>query len=242
MGSRGPGDGHVFVAALAVSLAAHAATLALWPPRPHTVGEPQPLTVKLVGVRKEAAADARPTLPEPARAASPAASLTPRRADAAKPETGRAETPKATRSGPAESVSSSVSTASSPVTGGGGTTASAAKHEAATGQAGGTGEPGEDAPTTPARYRADYLTNPPPAYPERSRELGEEGRVEVRVRVTVDGRPAEVQLARSSGYKRLDDAALKAVAHWRFVPARRGDTHVEAWLIVPMPFRLDDAR
>ncbi|RXZ43590.1 energy transducer TonB [Crenobacter cavernae] len=230
MSGRGPGDGRVFVAALAVSLAAHAATLALWPPRPHAVGEPQPLTVKLAGSRKEAAADTRhearptPPSPEPAQAASPAASLSPRKANVAKPETGRAETPKTTRPGPAEKLAAPASTprstAPSPV----------------------TGESGEDAPTTPARYRADYLTNPPPAYPERSRELGEEGRVEVRVRVTVDGRPAEVQLARSSGYKRLDDAALKAVAHWRFVPARRGDTRVEAWLIVPMPFRLDDAR
>ncbi|MCW3480647.1 energy transducer TonB [Neisseriaceae bacterium JH1-16] len=87
--------------------------------------------------------------------------------------------------------------------------------------------------------RSGYLDNPPPEYPVRSRELGEQGRVELKVKVGRDGRPLEVQIARSSGFTRLDRAAQQAVTQWRFVPAREGDSPVESWLIVPMPFRLN---
>jgi len=92
---------------------------------------------------------------------------------------------------------------------------------------------------TPARVRSGYLDNPPPEYPTRSRELGEQGRVELKVRVGRDGRPLEVQIAHSSGFARLDRAAQLAVTQWRFMPAREGDNPVESWLIVPMPFRLN---
>ncbi len=90
-----------------------------------------------------------------------------------------------------------------------------------------------------AHYNAAYLNNPEPKYPPLSRRLGEEGKVELRVRVTADGRAGAVELSRSSNYARLDEAARQAVAGWRFVPARRGDEAVEALVIVPIVFRLD---
>ena len=37
---------------------------------------------------------------------------------------------------------------------------------------------------------------------------------------------------------RLDRAAQEAVTRWRFVPARRGDVAVEAWVLVPIVFKL----
>lgn len=88
-------------------------------------------------------------------------------------------------------------------------------------------------------YEADYLNNPPPAYPRLSRRLREEGEVELRVRVSPQGQPITVELSRSSGSQRLDDAALRAVRQWRFEPAREGSRAVEAWVRVPILFKLE---
>lgn len=92
---------------------------------------------------------------------------------------------------------------------------------------------------TPPVYEADYLSNPPPSYPRLSRRLREEGEVELRVRVSPAGQPVVVELARSSGSGRLDEAALRAVRDWRFEPARRGGQAVEAWVRVPILFKLE---
>lgn len=88
------------------------------------------------------------------------------------------------------------------------------------------------------RFDAAYLANPPPIYPVLSRRMGEEGKVMLRVHVEPDGRPSQVELRSSSGFPRLDDAALRAVRGWRFVPARRGDEAVAAWVLVPINFTL----
>lgn len=69
-----------------------------------------------------------------------------------------------------------------------------------------------------------------PAYPPTSRRLGEEGRVVVNVYVLADGRIGDVQLLTSSGYERLDAAALEHVRrNWRFEPARRDGAAVATW-------------
>lgn len=96
------------------------------------------------------------------------------------------------------------------------------------------------APLVPARYNAAYLNNPEPKYPPMSRRLGEEGKVLLRVRVTAEGLAAAVELEKGSGFERLDEAAKQAVARWRFVPAKRGDEAIEASVIVPIVFRLDN--
>ncbi len=98
---------------------------------------------------------------------------------------------------------------------------------------------GEAGPETPPSFRAGYLRNPEPPYPSASRRLGEQGTVHLRVLVTAEGRPAKVDVHRSSGFARLDDAAAAAVREWRFLPAKRGTTPVEASVIVPVVFRLE---
>lgn len=85
---------------------------------------------------------------------------------------------------------------------------------------------------------ADYLRNPHPIYPRISRRLGEQGEVLLRVQVSPQGKPLQVILQESSGYERLDRAALEVVERWQFVPARRGSRAVEGWVIVPIVFRL----
>lgn len=98
--------------------------------------------------------------------------------------------------------------------------------------------PGETAAFSPPEYAAAYLQNPAPAYPRSARRAGDQGTVVLRVLVSVDGMASRVELERSSGSASLDSAALDAVQRWRFVPARRGPTPVEAWVRVPVVFRL----
>lgn len=91
-------------------------------------------------------------------------------------------------------------------------------------------------PLVPPVFNAAYLDNPPPQYPPASRRLGEKGRVVLRIFVSAEGRAERVEIGASSGFARLDAAAREAVAGWRFVPARRGDAQVAAWVQVPIVF------
>ena len=93
---------------------------------------------------------------------------------------------------------------------------------------------------TGARFDADYLHNPKPVYPIFSRRQNEEGKVQLRVRVSSEGAALEVEIRQSSGFPRLDAAAREAVLKWRFVPARRGDEAIESWVGVPIVFALEN--
>lgn len=104
-----------------------------------------------------------------------------------------------------------------------------------------SGQPVQGGPVSAARYDLASLNNPAPAYPASSRRLGEEGRVLLRVRVNRDGQAENVEIDTSSGFARLDQAAVTAVRQWRFAPARQGDVPVAAWARVPIRFRLDEA-
>ena len=92
---------------------------------------------------------------------------------------------------------------------------------------------------TPAQFAADYLKNPPPAYPPIAKRRGEEGKVLLRVLVSADGRAVTVDLQQSSGSVPLDEAALSAVRQWRFVPAKMDGLAVESRVQVPIIFRLE---
>ncbi len=62
----------------------------------------------------------------------------------------------------------------------------------------------------------------------------------LRVSVSVDGTPLEVDVAASSGHPNLDAAALSAVRQWRFIPATRIGSPVPATADVPIRFRLEN--
>jgi protein TonB len=94
-------------------------------------------------------------------------------------------------------------------------------------------------PVIPPSLNADYLHNPALAYPPLARRLGEQGKVVLRVLVNSSGTPDRVELRTSSGSRLLDTAALEAVRHWRFVPARQGDQPVAAWVLIPITFTLE---
>jgi periplasmic protein TonB len=99
-------------------------------------------------------------------------------------------------------------------------------------------EPAPAAVTAPS-FNAAYLRNPPPRYPVSARRNGEQGTVTLRVFVTREGVPATVTLHTTSGSSALDQAAVEAVKGWRFMPARQGSEPVEAWVLVPIVFKLD---
>lgn len=99
--------------------------------------------------------------------------------------------------------------------------------------------PPASAPVTAARFDADYLQNPAPAYPPLSRKLREEGKALLLVQVSARGEAESVQIKQGSGFFRLDEAAVNAVRKWRFIPARRGTESVASSVVVPVVFRLD---
>jgi periplasmic protein TonB len=80
-----------------------------------------------------------------------------------------------------------------------------------------------------------------PIYPPASRRAGEEGTVRVKVLVDERGRPSQVQVAQSSGFPKLDEAAVTAVRKWKFVAATDGTNAVTAWTQVAVTFRLTNA-
>lgn len=68
-----------------------------------------------------------------------------------------------------------------------------------------------------------HLHNPRPAYPEFSKENGEQGEVTLSVMVEPNGRASAVDVVQGSGYARLDRAAHDTVLNqYRFTPATRG--------------------
>ena len=84
-----------------------------------------------------------------------------------------------------------------------------------------------------------YAVAPPPTYPIRALRSGREGTVLLEVLVDIDGRPLEVTIARSSGHRDLDRAAMKHVlAHWKFQPALQHGRPVQAIGRVPIGFQL----
>ncbi len=84
-----------------------------------------------------------------------------------------------------------------------------------------------------------YLKNPAPVYPERARQMGQEGQVVLRVSVTADGLPEQIDIRQSSGFPMLDGAAVKTLRRWKFRPARIGGITVAAEVDVPIRFKLN---
>ena len=84
-----------------------------------------------------------------------------------------------------------------------------------------------------------YAEPPVLVYPRASRRAGEAGRVLLRVFVDEEGRPREVRVHRSSGFARLDDAAIEALRKARFKPCVDQGRPAAGWALVPLTFELD---
>lgn len=85
---------------------------------------------------------------------------------------------------------------------------------------------------------ARMLSAPPPKYPLESRRKREQGVVALSVLLGIDGRVETLSVSSSSGFERLDKAALKAVREWRWAPLVRNGEPVQVRGIVTIPFQL----
>jgi len=96
------------------------------------------------------------------------------------------------------------------------------------------------APAVAAQLRLAELQEPlEKVYPPLSRVRGERGTVIVRVLIGADGRVLQAKVGTSSGYPRLDQAAVDSVRGGRFRPTQRGDTTQDGWYDHPVRFDFD---
>ncbi len=93
----------------------------------------------------------------------------------------------------------------------------------------------------PPSTQGNGARNSQPEYPPASRRAGEEGTVTLQVMVLENGRAGEVKVAKSSGFPKLDEAAVKEVQrNWRFVPGKEDGKAVAMWHTFAVTFRLTD--
>lgn len=87
--------------------------------------------------------------------------------------------------------------------------------------------------------RLQYASAPAPAYPRDAMSKGLEGTVVLKVLVDVDGTPISVEIERSSGHFKLDDAAKRQVLRkWKFKPAIVDGRATQVYGIIPVSFSL----
>lgn len=80
-----------------------------------------------------------------------------------------------------------------------------------------------------------------PVYPADSKRLNEEGTVQLRFLVGFDGKVIESQIEKSSGFRRLDEAARQALEKCQFKPALEGGVIQESWASMKYTWRLEIA-
>ncbi|HMN44471.1 MAG TPA: energy transducer TonB [Povalibacter sp.] len=80
-----------------------------------------------------------------------------------------------------------------------------------------------------------------PEYPPSSRRAGETGTVVLEVYVMENGRAGDVRVKQSSGFPKLDEAAVREVKRsWRLVPGTENGKPVPMWGQFAVTFKLTD--
>lgn len=88
--------------------------------------------------------------------------------------------------------------------------------------------------------RGIAATQTGPAYPAISRRLAEEGSVRLHLTIGIDGSVIAATVISSSGFPRLDEAAMNWVRrNWRYEPAMRADMPIQATTEATLTFRLE---
>lgn len=87
----------------------------------------------------------------------------------------------------------------------------------------------------------EYLQKPAPIYPAFSRRMQEEGKVVLRVLVNLKGKPEQVEIQKSSGFPRLDEAARQTVlSSYLFKPYSENGQTQSVFVLIPISFQLDN--
>lgn len=100
--------------------------------------------------------------------------------------------------------------------------------------------PVASAPAAPrpavATSQPQPVSTPAPRYPAQALRRGERGTVMVGAEIDDSGIPTSVEVARSSGSRLLDRAAVDAVRGWRFRPAMADGRPTKGRVQVPISF------
>jgi protein TonB len=107
--------------------------------------------------------------------------------------------------------------------------------------------PSVPAPAAPARASAPTRTAAgvnvaqceKPEYPSASKRMDEEGTVALRFLVGADGKVIQSEIEKSSGYKRLDEAARAGLSKCQFRPATLDGKPEQAWTSIRYVWRLE---
>ena len=75
-------------------------------------------------------------------------------------------------------------------------------------------------------------------YPMDAQRAGEEGAVAVQVYVTTNGKVQRARLVGSSGFDRLDNAAIGSVMAWEFKPATQNGQLTSGWATVQVVYKI----
>jgi periplasmic protein TonB len=99
------------------------------------------------------------------------------------------------------------------------------------------------APAVPTTAPKVDPRRPPtkPDYPASSRRAGEAGTVVLDLYILPNGRVGDAKVQKSSGFPRLDEAAVKeAKRSWRFTPGTENGQPVAMWHSTKVTFNLTD--
>lgn len=82
--------------------------------------------------------------------------------------------------------------------------------------------------------KPQLLEHPYPEYPAVSRRANEQGKVIIKLLIDEVGSPQKIMLSSSSGFPRLDQAAINTVKTWKFTPPKEKT----GWFLVPISFEM----
>ena len=99
--------------------------------------------------------------------------------------------------------------------------------------------PAPSGPVSIGNLSSKMISATPPRYPVESRRKREQGTVVMKLLLDTEGKVAEIALQNSSGFARLDQAALAAVRRWRWSPVIRNGGPVMVRGVVEIPFVLE---
>ena len=79
-----------------------------------------------------------------------------------------------------------------------------------------------------------------PEYPTPEIRMGHEGTVWLTIEILPNGRVGAVRIDQTSGFTRLDDAAVREARKWRMKPGTQDGIAIPMYKRVPVTFRLKD--
>jgi TonB family protein len=85
----------------------------------------------------------------------------------------------------------------------------------------------------------DLVTFIKPVYPESLLKRGIEGQVKLKVLLNINGGVKEIEILKSSGFNKMDEAAIDAVTQWLFKPGKKDNQSVESIIIIPISFKIN---